>query len=43
MVTRLRRPKLSAKAPMTALIAPLAPIIGNVRAGRPHIARSAAA
>src|SRR5207248_3739242 len=32
-VTRLGRPKLKAKAPTTALIAPLAPTIGTMLAG----------
>ena len=32
-VKALARPKLSANAPMTALIAPLAPIMGTIEPG----------
>ena len=33
LVIRLARPKLSANAPITALIAPLAPTIGTIPCG----------
>jgi len=42
-VPRLASPKLRAKAPITALIAPLAPIIGTVEAGSANHCAPAAA
>ena len=42
-VTRLARPKLSAKAPITALIAPLAPTIGTIPCGSASHCATAAA